>query len=199
MSKIAPGDFLSPFVRATAGRDEPKKLHAALESNHRTRSLQPFPGRLHLNHRTARELEHQIRKRRVNMSTSSTFSRSTAASGVACRVLLTAVGAAAMSLLAFGAGAKESVPQIIVQYQGIDLAQKENAANLYARLRSASRAVCEEPDNRQLRKVELYRACYAKALSDAVATVDHASVTALFNSDKSIRVAQRGMDAQRRT
>lgn len=133
------------------------------------------------------------------MSMSSTHSRSTAAPGVACRVLLTAIGAAAMSLLAFTAGAEESVPQIVVKYQGIDLAQKDNAADLYARLRSASRAVCEEPDNRQLRKLELYRACYAQALADAVATVDHASVTALFNSDKSIWVAQRGTDTQRRT
>lgn len=132
------------------------------------------------------------------MFTAPRIFRSAAASGVARRVLLAAVGATAMSLLAIEAHAAESPRQITVSYQGIDLAQGANAANLYSRLRSAARAVCSEPANGEQSQVKRYRACYAKALSQAVAAVDHASVTALLNSDKAMRLAQRSVDSQRR-
>src|SRR5437868_14257171 len=130
------------------------------------------------------------------MSMSSNASRPVSPSS---RILFTAIGAAAMSLFAIGSHATESPRQVTVHYDGVDLAQSGNAAQLYSRLRSAAKQVCEEPDGRQLRKVEMYRACYSKAMADAVATVDHANVTELFRSDKDLRLAQRAANSERRT
>lgn len=133
------------------------------------------------------------------MFTASRISPSTVSLGVTRRVLLTAVGAAAMSLLAIGSHAAGLPRQVAVNYEGIDLAKRADAENLYARLRAAARTVCLEPGGGQLSQLKRYRACYADTLSKAVAKVDHASVTALFNSDKVMRVAQHGTDSQRRT
>lgn len=125
--------------------------------------------------------------------------RSAVASSATRCALFTAVGVTAMSLLAIESHAAESPRQITVNYEGIDLAKGANAVNLYSRLQAAARTVCSEPADGQLSQVQRYRACYANALSQAVAAVDHARVTALFNSDRSMRIAQRSTDSQRRT
>lgn len=133
------------------------------------------------------------------MFTAPRIFRPTGSPGVARRVVLTAVGAAAMSLLAIESHAAEFPRRVTVNYEGIDLVKRANAENLYARLRAAARAVCIEPGGGQLSQLRRYRTCYADTLSQAVARIDHASVTALFNSDKAVRVAQYGTDSQRRT
>ena len=47
--------------------------------------------------------------------------------------------------------------------------------------------------------MKLHQDCYEQALSNAVASVDHANVTALYRSDSEVRLAQRGADSRSRT
>lgn len=113
------------------------------------------------------------------------FSPAVASNAKRCVALM--VGVTAMSLLAIETQAAEPARQITVDHQGIDLAQGENAANLYSKLRAAARAACIKPTNGQQNQVKRYRACYSQTLSQAVAQIDHANLTALLNSDKTVQ------------
>lgn len=113
--------------------------------------------------------------------------------------LRAAIGVVGVSLFAMGAQAGEATPQLTINYTDLDLSKSVDAQALYAQLQSASRYVCNGFEGRELQRIQQHRACYAQALSDAVAVVDHANVTALYRSNNSIRVAQRGSNSQPRS
>jgi UrcA family protein len=110
-----------------------------------------------------------------------------------------AVGVAAMSLFTINAHAGEATPQRTVRYADLDLSKSTDAKALYGRLERASKAVCRSLETREVKRMQLHQACYEEALSNAVASVDHANITALYRADGSIRVAQRGIGSQRRS
>ena len=106
------------------------------------------------------------------------------------RIVWTAIGLAATSLLSINAHASATA-QKAVDYTDLNLAVPADVSVLYKRLQIAAKVVCGSVDGRQLRQVQQQRKCYRDALSTAVATVNHNSVTALYHSDKSIRVVER--------
>lgn len=111
----------------------------------------------------------------------------------------TAVGAAALSLFAINAQAAEAAPQKTVRYADLDLSNAAQAQELYTRLERASKVVCRSLESMDVARKQLHQSCYENALSNAVESVDHANVTALYRSDSGIRLAQRGSDSRRRS
>jgi len=109
------------------------------------------------------------------------------------RIVWTAIGLAAASLLSINAHAGDALAaaQKTVDYTDLNLAVTADVNVLYTRLQAAAKAVCGSVDGRQLRQVQQQRKCYRDALSAAVATVNHNSVTARYHSDKGIRVVER--------
>lgn len=111
----------------------------------------------------------------------------------------TALGAAAVSLLAANAHAGGTPQRWAVNYADLDLSQQKDAGILYARLRFAAKALCGEADVRDLRMRRAVGVCYRETLSDAVARVNHSALSALHVSDPSMRVAQRRSESEPRT
>lgn len=109
------------------------------------------------------------------------------------RIALTAIGLAAVSLLSINAQAGDdpyAAPQKAVEYTDLDLSVPTDANALYVRLQRAAKEVCGPIEMRDLRKKQKQRACYRESLAAAVATVNHNSLTAIYNADKSIKLAE---------
>jgi len=78
--------------------------------------------------------------------------------------------------------ATETQESVHVSYVAADLARPEAAEALYLRIQRAARAVCHEPDIRQLTDNIKYKRCYARAVENAVAKVDATALTAVHRS-----------------
>lgn len=108
------------------------------------------------------------------------------------RAVYTAFSAAVLSLFGASTHARDAharPAEKVVNYAGLDLAQRDGAKVLYSRLQGAATQVCGTRDRRNLRQMQLNQQCYEQALAGAVASVDKSSVTALYRSDKTIRLA----------
>jgi UrcA family protein len=66
-----------------------------------------------------------------------------------------------------------------VKYGDLDLTHPTGVNALYNRIRSASKVVCAQLSSHAV-PVQLYDACITKAMSQAVADVNHATLTALY-------------------
>jgi UrcA family protein len=106
------------------------------------------------------------------------------------RALWSAVGGAATVLFAADVHAAVEPQQKIVRYADLDLANPQDASELYARLERAAQAVCRTHAGSELSRKRMSLQCEAQALSDAVNAIDHSALKALHNSDSRIRVAQ---------
>lgn len=108
------------------------------------------------------------------------------------RVVCAALGAAALSLLAATAQAKDSHfdDKVAVNYADLDLSKASDTKALYSRLRNASDKVCGWHDVRDIRGRMQHQICFDTALAEAVANVDHAALTQLHDDVQRIRVAQ---------
>lgn len=104
--------------------------------------------------------------------------------------LWSALGVASMGLFSSAVCADETPEQVVVQYADLDLSSQQDAKRLYSRLQRASQHVCREFEGREPVKARLRQQCYDEALANAVASVDHAVVTAM-HADKKVRLAQR--------
>lgn len=104
--------------------------------------------------------------------------------------LWSALGTATLILACSAAAAEETSKRRVVRYADLDLSSSQDAKKLYTRLQRASDYVCRELEGRDLAKVWLRQQCYDEALTNAVADVDHAMVTAL-HAGKNVRLAQR--------
>lgn len=86
---------------------------------------------------------------------------------------------------------------VTVNYADLDLAKPAGIDALYARLRGAAKAACGDPDARNLREKALVRECRDEALSNAVAGVNHAALTAKHLQRSPARLAQLDVRANR--
>lgn len=125
------------------------------------------------------------------------ISSATCGAATLCFATWAAVGAAA--LFTVNAHADDVIPQLTVKYADLDLSKPADAKALYSRLEAASKVVCRALESREVSRRQQHQACYEQALSDAVAFVDHAGVTALYRSEGNMRIAQRNAGSQRRT
>ncbi len=102
------------------------------------------------------------------------------------RLVLLAALAAAASLGATAAGAAPSpAPTVRVSYTDLDLSRGTGVDALYARLRRAASQVCNPADTMDLRSQVSYRACAARALDEAVASVNDARLTSVHSRSRS--------------
>ena len=67
-----------------------------------------------------------------------------------------------------------------VKYGDLDLTRSTGVNVLYNRIRQASKSVCGQLSGRALENVQLYNACFASAMSHAVADVKQPALTALY-------------------
>lgn len=117
------------------------------------------------------------------------------------------VAACAFTALTFGAAAHAgdapltaTVATTTVSYTDLNLAKQDDAQTLYGRLQRASDRVCVQyKEQRDLRKMKLYNACYQDALARAVDSVGHASVQAMYAADEKVRIASRSMKSRAST
>jgi|HigsolmetaAR205D_1030408.scaffolds.fasta_scaffold01255_5 UrcA family protein len=107
------------------------------------------------------------------------------------RVLVCAALAASIGLQASFAVA-EQAPQREVKYRRSELATEAGAAHVYARLQNAAREVCRGYHGLATDDTPEFRACYSKALDDAVASLNHRTVNRLHHraEARSARVRQ---------
>ena len=126
------------------------------------------------------------------MSYTSVKSNRCASTSAMRRVIYTAFSTVALSMLGAGAYASDvgNAPAQVVSYSTKSLSQRDGAKALYVRLQRAAAQVCTTSGRTDLERMRQQRECYEQSLADAVAAVDKSSVTALYRSDKAIRVAQ---------
>jgi UrcA family protein len=78
--------------------------------------------------------------------------------------------------------------QVHVSIQGVNFTHPADVARLYQRLRTAANKACDSDIDTPSALTE-DRACAAKALNDAVASIHQPLLTALQTGDASLRVA----------
>lgn len=85
-------------------------------------------------------------------------------------------------------------PEHVVRFTPADLQHDAQVAELYARLQAASRQVCSSHRERDIASMKEYRACYSKALEEAVGNVNQQTLTALHNAPatRAAKNVQRG-------
>jgi len=106
------------------------------------------------------------------------------------RVIVLALAIAAASLIADIASAKDNAVSTVVTYRDLDLSQTSDAQRLYARLKYASRKVCNSYAVPDLKMQRLHDKCYDAALNGAVEKVNDPKLTALHTAEPRIRVAK---------
>jgi UrcA family protein len=108
------------------------------------------------------------------------------------RVVGMALAIAAASLVADIASAKEhGAASTVVNYSDLDLTQSSDTNRLYARLKYASKKVCNSYDTGELRTKSLYAACFDDALAKAVAQVNDTKLSSLHAAEPRIRLARK--------
>jgi UrcA family protein len=101
---------------------------------------------------------------------------------------LTRAGLAAFavctSLIAYSASAEPKVKTQAVSYADLDLSKPAGAQTLYKRIKAAARHVCGPVDQYTfVTPPATFRACFDKAVADAVSQVDRPSLTALHREE----------------
>lgn len=117
------------------------------------------------------------------------------------RIAWVAISLAAGTLLSISAQAGNAYApaQKAVDYSDLDLGTPADVKILYTRLRAAAKGVCGTADTKDLQQIKRQRECYREAMASAVATVNHNAVTALYQSDRSLRLVQRKGDMPSRS
>jgi UrcA family protein len=101
---------------------------------------------------------------------------------------LTHAGIAAFAfcscLVGYSASAEQRVKTQAVSFADLDLSKPAGAQTLYKRIKAAARQVCGPADQYTfVVSSKTFRACYDKAVADAVAQVDRPSLTALHREE----------------
>ena len=73
-------------------------------------------------------------------------------------------------------------PVVTVRYTDLNLATEAGTGALYARLVSAARAVCGEPDIRDLAGIAAARVCEQQAVANAVRDVHNPRLSAIYSA-----------------
>ncbi len=71
--------------------------------------------------------------------------------------------------------------QVIVRYADLNVDTAQGAEQLYDRMRHAAHVVCSDPGEPTYAMYHAYHHCLQHTLGQAVATVDHAKLTALYD------------------
>lgn len=108
-------------------------------------------------------------------------------------VVVAVMSVTALSLAATNVQAHTVYPQVAVSLAGLDLAKPADAKEAYSRLRWAAKEVCPVLLSTDMRARQRHARCYSAALANAVATVNNAGLTALLDSDRTVRIAQRSV------
>jgi UrcA family protein len=109
--------------------------------------------------------------------------------------VLAVIGATALSFFSLSASAQLPAPQQQVDFDDLNLTKSQDTERLYRRLRAASKSVCS--DFKKAKSVVMrnrYRDCTTRALSEAVDTIGHPSLTALHAAKHDTKLAQGKMD-----
>lgn len=97
------------------------------------------------------------------------------------------------------ASATQAQPQLIVNYEDLNLAKSQDVQRLYARLSAAAKDVCNAHSGRDLHARKLRRECISTALNAAVAKIDHPALYALHDARRPVTVAQRAASRNARS
>jgi UrcA family protein len=76
-------------------------------------------------------------------------------------------------------------PQVVVQYQDLDLSNPQGAATLYRRISAAAERVCPHLESYDLSAKSHADACMHKAIANAVAAVNSPALVAEYNANNS--------------
>ncbi len=98
------------------------------------------------------------------------------------RPLLLGAAAAAFLICAAGAGAApaaEDVPQVVVRYADLNLANEQGLKTLYRRIAAAAQAVCPQSADRELSLRSLVQECREQAIARAIHDVNIPQLAAL--------------------
>lgn len=109
------------------------------------------------------------------------------------------VSVSALSVLATAQASELPARKVTVSLERFDLSKQAGADSAYASLRRAARVVCAPFESRELKAKKLHRQCFEDALANAVADIDSPRLTALHQSDPTLRLAasSKGADADR--
>jgi UrcA family protein len=93
---------------------------------------------------------------------------------------------------AFTVGAHAAdVPQVHVNYAGLNLSTNAGATVLYQRIRGAADLVCGVSDSRDLARVSQAKACAKQAIAEAVAAVNAPALTGVYEVKTGVAPATR--------
>ena len=96
-------------------------------------------------------------------------------------VTLSAVACVAYAGLALG-GPSDDVQSITVGFADLNVSTPSGAASLYGRIQKAASLVCgAQPSNVELARAQDWQACYRSAVSNAVASANKPTLTALHD------------------
>lgn len=104
---------------------------------------------------------------------------------IATLVMLVGAGAgvsgSAMASTSVLAHEHEDTRQVVVRYGDLNVDTPQGAEQLYSRISHAAHTVCGVPGDPMYKLDHAYHRCLQTTLEQAVATVDHAKVTALYD------------------
>jgi UrcA family protein len=106
---------------------------------------------------------------------------------------LAAIAAIACNLTAGNASAATpaaKVPTVTVSYADLDLSKPAGVEMLYQRIKDAARTVCAPLASKGLTREgvwRLWRDCYEQAVSNAVASINRPTLTALHRATRTAR------------
>jgi len=99
------------------------------------------------------------------------------------------LGTASLSSTAAIAAEPDAVVTRSVNYGQADLQDEASAAALYERIQRAARAVCQQPNVREVDRYRIYKSCYDRAVETAVANVGATALTAVHRSHSRTQAA----------
>ena len=115
-------------------------------------------------------------------------------------VLFAILSASLYSATAAAADADDGLRQRTVKFADLDLTRNSGIAALYARIKAAARAVCDQYSELGVNTVQAERECRARAMSGAIGKVNLPMLTSYYreqsglNNAKSLRLAETALD-----
>jgi UrcA family protein len=98
---------------------------------------------------------------------------------------------AAVAALPATAGSSDAPPQLTVKFSDLNISSPQGAAVLFARIKTAAKAVCPRNDDRDLGAKIQMDACVDHAISVAVTQVNAPALSALYTKSTGKQVPTR--------
>ena len=97
-------------------------------------------------------------------------------------LVLVATGLASLAASVASAQNARISESVVVRYQDLDLSQSNDAQKLYSRIKTAAELACGDANNNELVRMMEQRACVKHAVADAVAKVNSARLTTIYQA-----------------